>query len=204
MIYELRTYTLKVRALPKVLQLFAERLEHRQKYSPLGAFWYTEIGPLNQIIHVWPYESLDERDRVRAEAGKDPNWPPPVHEYIDVMTSEIMIPFPSSPELKPAKLGPIYEMRSYMLKAGAVPTLRRLWEEKIVERVKLTPLCAVWTSEIGDLNKLVHIWPYESLEQRAEVRAKAVEIGAWPPDGGHLILTQENKIMFPAEFSPLQ
>jgi hypothetical protein len=36
--------------------------------SPL--FWYTEIGSLNEVIHIWPYEDMLERTRIRAEAVK--------------------------------------------------------------------------------------------------------------------------------------
>jgi hypothetical protein len=57
MIYEVRTYTLKPGTIPEVEKRFGEVLQHREKYSPLGAFWHTELGPLNQIIHVWPYEN---------------------------------------------------------------------------------------------------------------------------------------------------
>jgi NIPSNAP len=31
---------------------FAKRLPLREKHSKLGAFWHTEFGPLNQVIHV--------------------------------------------------------------------------------------------------------------------------------------------------------
>ena len=55
------------------------------------------------------------------------------------------------------------------------------------------------------LNKYVHIWAYESLSHRAEVRKKAVETGVWPPPGGgDTLVSQENKIVLPASFSPLQ
>ncbi len=51
----------------------------------------------------------------------------------------------------------------------------------------------------------MHIWPYESLEQRAEVRKRAVEQGIWPPPGGaDKWLTQHNKILLAAPFSPVQ
>jgi arginine utilization protein RocB len=76
MIYEIRTYVLAVGALSEVEKRFGEAYEHRKKYSELAAFWHTDIGPLNEIIHVWPYRDLAERARVRAEASKDPNWPP--------------------------------------------------------------------------------------------------------------------------------
>ena len=76
MIYEFRTYTLIPGSVPDVLKMFADAYEHRKKYSELAAFFTTEFGPLNQIIHVWPYESMQHRAEVRAEAVKDPNWPP--------------------------------------------------------------------------------------------------------------------------------
>lgn len=76
MIYEIRTYDIKPGSLAEVEKRFAEAYEHRKKRSPLAAFWHTEIGPLNQIIHVWPYKDLAERDRIRAEAVKDKTWSP--------------------------------------------------------------------------------------------------------------------------------
>ena len=52
MIYEIRTYTLKPRSLGEVEKRWGEAYEYRKKYSPLAAFWHTEVGPLNEIIHV--------------------------------------------------------------------------------------------------------------------------------------------------------
>ena len=46
-IYEMRTYDLKPRSLPEVEKRFGEAYEYRKKYSPLAAFWHTEVGPLN-------------------------------------------------------------------------------------------------------------------------------------------------------------
>ena len=76
MIYEVRTYTLKPRSLPEVLKRFGEAYQKRKELSQLYAFWYSEIGPLNQIVHVWPYKDLNERVRIRAEAIKAGIWPP--------------------------------------------------------------------------------------------------------------------------------
>ena len=56
MIYEVRTYSIKPGGVAEFERRFGEALPHRTKYSPLGAFWHTEIGPLNEVIHVWPYE----------------------------------------------------------------------------------------------------------------------------------------------------
>ena len=83
MIYEVRTYDLKPGTVGAVEKAFEVALPVRQKYSPLAAFWHTDIGPLNQIIHVWGYESLEERDRIRSEASKEeatdkPEEAPPI------------------------------------------------------------------------------------------------------------------------------
>ena len=69
MIYEVRTYQLKPGTVPECEKRFAEVLSHREKYSPLGAFWHTELGPLNQIIHVWEYENLQHRADVARAVG---------------------------------------------------------------------------------------------------------------------------------------
>src|SRR5882724_10263648 len=76
MIYEIRTYQLKAGSLAEVEKRFGEGYEYRKKYSPLAAFWHTEIGPLNEIVHVWPYRDVAERARVRAEAAEDPGVHP--------------------------------------------------------------------------------------------------------------------------------
>ena len=82
MIYEIRTYTLKTRSLAEVEKRYGEAYEYRKKYSPLAAFWHTEVGPLNEIVQVWPYTDLAERTRIRAEAAKDTNWPPKIREFV--------------------------------------------------------------------------------------------------------------------------
>ena len=116
MIYEIRTYQLKPGSVGEVEKRFGEAYEYRKKYSELAAFWHSEIGPLNEIIHVWGYESLAERDKVRAEAAKDANWPPKIQEFIMHMSAEILQPFDFVQPIKPGKMGPIFEMRSYGLK----------------------------------------------------------------------------------------
>lgn len=206
MIYEFRTYSLKPGSVPEVLKRIGEKIDARVKVSPLAAFWYTEIGPLNQVIHVWPYEDANERARLRKEAVDAGVWPPNIHEFLVTMESEIFHPFPFSPELKPGKLGPVFEMRSYQVVPGTgIPRTMERWEPQLPKRTALSPLAFVGYTDIGPLNKYIHIWPYPSLGERARIRAEARESGAWPPPGGgDTLVTQENKIMLAAPFSPIQ
>ncbi len=205
MIYEFRTYTLKPGSLAEVEKRFGAGYEYRKKYSPLTAFWHTEIGPLNEIVHVWQYADAAERARVRAEASKDPNWPPKIQEFIVKMKSEVLVPFPFLPEPVPGKMGPIYELRYYHIKAGTLPDLLKRWEGAIGPRAKMSPVVLAGHIDFGDANGFIHIWAYESLDQRMAIRNKAREQGIWPPPGGgDTLLEQSTKILLPSAFSPLQ
>ena len=204
MIYEVRTYQLKPGTVPECEKRFAEVLSHREKYSPMGAFWHTELGPLNQIIHVWPYENLQQRTELRAQAMKDPNWPPKVGEFIVNMESEIFIPAPFMEPLGDKKLGPVYEMRSYMYQPGAMPEVLKRWADAIPQRVQLSPLAACWYSEIGGLNKFVHVWAYKDMDERDRLRAESMKLPTWPPKTREFLVSQANKIILPAAFSRMQ
>jgi hypothetical protein len=205
MIYEFRTYTLKPRSLAEVEKRYGEAYEYRKKYSPLTAFWHTEIGPLNEIIHVWGYKDLAERARIRAEASKDPNWPPKIREFVIDQDVEVLTPFPFVPDITPATVGPIFEIRRYSLMAGSLPGVMKRWEGAIGERIKLSPLVLAGGVEFGAANRFVHIWAYKSMDQRLAVREQARKAGTWPPPGGgDELLAQSSKIVMPSTFSPLQ
>jgi hypothetical protein len=204
-IYEIRTYRIAPGSLAEVEKRFAEGYEYRKKYSELTAFLHTEIGPLNEIVHIWGYRDLAERARIRGEAAKEPNWPPKIRDFIREMRSEIVVPFPFVPEPRPGRMGPIFELRYYTLKPGTLPDVASGWEAKLPERMKLSPVVLAGGVEFGKANGFVHIWAYSSLDQRAKVRDEARAKGVWPPPGGgDRLLTQDNKILLPAAFSPLQ
>jgi hypothetical protein len=205
MIFEIRTYRVKPGSVPEVEKRFGEAYELRKKHSPLAAFWHTEIGPLNEVVHVWPYEDLEERGRVRAAAAKETGWPPKLGEFVLDMQSEVLVPFHFSPPLPPGKHGPYYELRYYTLKPGTLPGLVEGWGSKIAERSKLSPLALAGNVDIGEANRFIHIWPYRSLDERAAIRKQARDAGVWPPPyAADIVLTQNNKILMPAAFSPAQ
>ena len=205
MIYEIRTYGVKVGSLPEVEKRYGEAYESRKKYSPLTAFFHTEVGPLNEIIHIWGYKDLAERAKIRAEAAKDANWPPKIQEFIVRMQSEIVVPFPFTTELQPGKIGPIFEVRYYTVRAGTMPDIIKRWAGAIDARTKLSPLALAGHVEFGEANRYYHVWAYESMEHRAAIRNEARQKGIWPPPGGgDAIVTQMNKICMPSSFSPVQ
>ena len=206
MIYEVRTYTLQPGSVAQFEENFAKALPAREKYSKLGAFWHTDIGPLNQVIHVWPYESVDERNTIRAEASQDPDWPPknPPEMYVS-LSSDIYIP---APFMRPMgggqELGNIYEMRIYTYKNGSMPEVVKRWGAAIPHREEYSPCAAAMYSDLGSLNKWMHVWPYKDMEDRNRIRAEASTSEHWPPPTREFLLSQENKMLIPAAFSPMR
>lgn len=203
MIIEMRSYDVQPGTVRTVEERFGEGMPHRSEFSKLAAFWHTDVGPLNRVIHCWPYESLDERARIRAAANDHVHWPPKIQEFTVQQESKILQVAPYSPPLGDKKLGNIYEIRTYTVRAGTINDMVKQWGEHLEERFKLSPIAAVWYSEFGPLNQFIHIWPYENMAERDRIRAESNKLSSWPPPTRQFLVKQENMIVVPASFSPL-
>ena len=128
MIYEVRTYTLRPGTVAEFEDRFAKRKPLREKHSALGAFWHTDFGPLNQVIHAWPYENLQHRTAVRDAMAKDTALQqlPGGRDLIVEQQSDIMIPAPFMQPLGSRDFGTgnFYEMRSTPTRRATCP---RAW-----------------------------------------------------------------------------
>jgi hypothetical protein len=206
MIYELRTYNLKPNTHAEYERRFARALPVREQYSRLVGFWHTEIGPLNQVIHLWAYEDLQQRWEARAAAVKDASgkWPPMGMDMIESMHSDILTPSSVNDPLDgPREWGNLYELRMYTFPAGTVRGILDEFAEKSVERRKLYPLGGFFASELGELNRFYQLWPYKDWAHRDEIRKQAAAAKVWPP---HTEIRAEHQLvrhLVPASFSPL-
>jgi hypothetical protein len=97
--YEMRTYTFLPGAIPQLIESWAQAIPHREEYSPLAAGMYTELGGLNKWTHIWPYQSLEERNRIRNEARQAGHWPPggAYRESMIKQENKMLIPASFSP-----------------------------------------------------------------------------------------------------------
>ena len=143
MIYEVRTYTLRPGTVPEFEERYAKRLPVAGKHSKLGGFWHTEFGPLNQVIHVYPYDDLRHRTSVRAAMAQDAerNALPGGGEFIVAQEAEIMIPAPFMHALGSRNYGTgnVYEMRTYTYAPGDLPKVLEAWAKAVPDREKLSP-----------------------------------------------------------------
>lgn len=89
-IVDLRTYTIAVRRMPQFLDVF-ERLGmpvlRRHLGVPIG-FYTAAIGPLNQVVHLWQYESLADMAARQAARDQDPDWPAYLEGTVDLVTAQ--------------------------------------------------------------------------------------------------------------------
>ena len=204
MIFEMRTYLLKPGTPLQAEKAFGERIEARSKLSRIAGFWRSEVGTLNQIIHIWPYKDLNERDHIRAEAVKQGVWPPKIQDFILDMESKILHAAPFSPHFEPGEYGGIYEFRTYTYGPGAIPKVIEAWAPRIKERSAVSPLVFAGFTDIGGLNQWVHVWAYKNMGDREARRAQAIKPGQWPPPRaeGVVLHKQTNTFAIPAPWSP--
>jgi len=74
MIYEMRTYTLYPGKVKEFLRIVSESKHLRDKYSKPAGYWYTEIGSLDQVVSLWPYEDITHRMEIMQAVAQDPEW----------------------------------------------------------------------------------------------------------------------------------
>ncbi len=208
MIYEVRTYTLRPGTVGEFESRFEKRHPFREKYSKLGAFWHTDFGTLNQVIHVWEYDDLNHRAEAREAANHDPDLEknPGGREFVVEQQSEIVTPASFMHPLGSRDYGSgnVYEMRTYTYEPGGIPKVLEAWAEAVPHREEYSPLAACWYTELGALNRFTHTWVYKDLNERNRIRVESRQGGHWPPSAGVRPVRQENKLLISASFSPVK
>lgn len=105
----------------------------------------------------------------------------------------------------------LIDHRTYTLKPGTMARHLKIYEEyglKPQQRHLGQPL-AYLVTESGELNTYVHIWVYKDAADRATRRAAMQADPEWQTfmqksaEAGYLV-KQENKLMTPAPFAPVE
>ncbi|GAB3484136.1 NIPSNAP family protein [Azotobacter salinestris] len=71
-----RIYTIRPRGMAEFLEVF-DRLAMPVLLRHLGrplAFYTSCIGPLNQVVHLWGYDSLDDFEKRALARDSDPEF----------------------------------------------------------------------------------------------------------------------------------
>jgi hypothetical protein len=76
MIVDLRTYTVPTGRVGEFLSLYAAEglpVQARHLGPPIG-YYTTEVGNLGEVVHLWRYEDMADRERRRGALERDPQW----------------------------------------------------------------------------------------------------------------------------------
>jgi hypothetical protein len=103
----------------------------------------------------------------------------------------------------------IVEQRTYRLHTGKVPEYLRIYGEqgRAIQEPILGQMVGWFTAnDVGELNRIVHLWAYDDLEDRARRRAQLAADAGWQQVVAQLqplIREQESTILSPTPWSPI-
>ena len=211
MIYELRTYTLVPGKQGEYLKLSGDlsRKIRGDDYGKLEGFWSTEFGTLNQLVHLWSYADLNEREKLRTALGKNERWrveyapqilPLMIAQENKILSAEL-------PLTPPSDTGNVYELRWYRAHPGRVGEWLEHFKAIMPTRDKYTRRVGLWQTQAGQLNEVVHMWAYRDLNDRAAARAKLGQDPDWQAFLGKsvsLLAHMQAIILNPAAHSPMK
>ena len=103
----------------------------------------------------------------------------------------------------------ILEQRDYHVTTGKLVELVRLYETEgiAIQESYLGGFVGAFTTDIGALSTYTSLWRYDSFAEREERRGRLQADERWKEVLGKiqpLIHTQQNRILVPTSFSPLQ
>ncbi len=102
----------------------------------------------------------------------------------------------------------IVEQRDYHVYTGKLPELLRLYESEGIplQTEILGGLVGAFTTDIGALSTYTTLWRYDSFAEREEKRGRLQADERWQEflrKVQPLMHTQQNRILVPTSFSPL-
>ncbi len=89
-IVDLRVYTIRLRKMAVFIELFDQLAMPVQiKYlgRPLGMYT-AAVGQLNQLVHLWGFDSMGEFEACHAARDKDPAWPAYLEASADLIIAQ--------------------------------------------------------------------------------------------------------------------
>lgn len=204
-LYELITFTVRVRTPAEAMGRLQTSLQIHEPGVVLAGCWVSEIGPQNQIAVLRGFPDAETRVRERARYLQAADAFGVADLLLEMQVADYSL-FPFLEPLAPGAHGPFYELREYnLIPSGLAPTLAG-WEKAVGPRTgpRYSAVYAAFYATSGQLPRYLHIWPYASLEQRLDVRTRAVADGVWPPENSGPQLQKMNSTVYlPASFSPL-
>ncbi len=210
MIHELRMYTCRPGTAPKVIEAsgtVGQKIRGGEAYGRLEGHFASEIGELNQYVHLWSYKDVADLVRLRGELGKKKEWQdefiPLVRPHILTQSVRVLRPVV---DMKPVETeNNIYELRIYRLQSGAAGSWSEMMKKAFPAREKYSMNVGLWVTMFPDPNEVIHLWVYPSFEERAKARAASQGNSEWKAFLGEAlpqIESMTSTLLLPSAYSP--
>jgi hypothetical protein len=201
--YELATLSIGMGTAPKAAEAIAAYAAESGAGGKLLGCWVSDIGALNTIAVLRGFEDDAELARERDRTLKSSS-PFGCAEYLTRLSLDSYAPFPGLPPVEVGAFGPVYEIRSYVLKTGGLAPTFEGWDEKLPARTEISKLVIAMYALDG-VPRITHIWPYASVNDRTRLRAESVQRGTWPPKSAVWLTPEmQSTIYLPTAISPLK
>ena len=95
-LYELRTYTLYVGKMAEAVKLYSEQrypaLEKGGQSKKLVGYFQSDVGTINQLVHLWKFDDDADRRRHWASLSSNADFTASAGEFRPmVMTQEVKL-----------------------------------------------------------------------------------------------------------------
>lgn len=199
-VFELRTYDIHPADYPKFIKVTNELIHIRTNFSPVLGYWMTEIGGINQVVHIWEYESLAERARVRQKLASDVDFN---SRYLDVVrpmwakqTNSLMLSV--SRIQRPTQPG-VYELRTFHTDPELDELTFASFSPENITKSKKGNFVGAWKTVVGERPSHVQLWHYKDIDEVYKNQSNQIVEQDFKK-----IHSVTSKILIPTPFSPLK
>jgi len=213
-VYEMQFHSVKpeyMEQYTKEFQKFIEMISKWKTGAELSASWTVEVGDLDEAVHLWKFEDgypgLDKHKSILRQNEDFIAFRRRRNMMLRSRKNQILLAFSFWPEIA-ARAGPnIYELRSYTLRPGTMIEWGNCWVKGLKYRRAKNEAVAGYFSHIGELYQVHHLWAFESLQDRKEVREAAWSRPGWDECVAKtvpLMRHMMSRVLIPLPFSPLK
>lgn len=192
-------------------QKFVNMMERMKTGAELVGSWTVDIGDQDEAVHMWKYTGgYKHLNTAQATYRTDPEFVEFRKNRARMLRSrhnQILLQFTFWGGIKCRPGKNLFELRSYTLKPGTMIEWGNYWAKGIQHRQDHGEAVGGFFSHIGDLYVAHHLWCYESLWTRQQVRDHAWGQPGWDvcvQNTVPLIRTMTSRILIPTPFSPMQ
>lgn len=186
MIVECRHYTLKPGRLADYLEAYGDEgyaLQARYLGEALGWF-VVDVGPQNQVIHLWSYADMADMQRRRADMAADPQWVRLRERFAGIFhrqEAQILKPVDHLPFGRSDRTPGLVDIRSYTLAHGKTDAFLAFLRTRAaaVQSRHWPDNLAYLSVQVGGLNRVLHIWGHADHAERLRRRRALLSDPDW-------------------------